>query len=193
MKDIKDCAEFYSSLLNKEFVFTLETDIKFKLVFSKKNFHHLLGLGKLTDIAELNLNNNYADIIFGKILNGTISPEKISNSANYYKIENRIKHFEQIVDMLDSGKCKIIVDFNKDIVPDGTNLKFTKYILYIHKNDDYLLFTLGDKGKGIYPETFFYENSKRYLTNQIFLDVIDIEVIEKKKKNKVKNRTNKKK
>ena len=193
MKDIKDCAEFYSSLLNKEFVFTLETDIKFKLVFSKKNFHHLLGLGKLTDIAELNLNNNYADIIFGKILNGTISPEKISNSPNYFKIENRIKHFEQIVDMLDSGKCKIIVDFNKDIVPDGTNLKFTKYILYIHKNDDYLLFTLGDKGKGIYPETFFYENSKRYLTNQIFLDVIDIEVIEKKKKNKVKNRTNKKK
>lgn len=192
MKDIKDCAEFYSSLLNKEFVFTLETDIKFKLVFSKKNFHHLLGLGKLTDIAELNLNNNYADIIFGKILNGTIPPNKISNSTNYFKIENRINHFEQIADMLDSGKCKIIVDFNKDIVPDGTNLKFTKYILYIHKNDDYLLFTLGDKGKGIYPETFFYENSKRYLTNQNFLDVIDIEVIEKKNKKQSKNKSNKK-
>lgn len=181
MKDIKECAEFYCSLLNKKYIFTLENNIKFELIFLKSNFHHLLGLGKLTDISELNLKNNYADIVFKKILKGEISPQKISKSCFYHKIEKRVLYFDKITDMLNPDKCKIIIDFDKSLVSNGTNLKFTKYILYIHKNDDYIFFTLGEKNNGIYPETFFYESSKRYTDNQNLLDVLDISVVEKEK------------
>ena len=183
MKDIKECAEFYKSFLNKDYIFTLEGDIKFKIFFVKGNFHHLLGLGKLKDIEELNIEKNKADKIYKDILSGDISIEKIENSVFYYKILNRVENFQNITDLLDIDKCKIIIDFDRNLL-DDTNLINTKYILFKHKNDGYIHLTLGDKGKGIYPETFFYEGSKRYITEQVLLDIIDIEIVTHAKKKK---------
>ena len=82
--------------------------------------------------------------------------------------------------MLNIEKCKIIIDFDKNLL-DKTNLINTVYILFKHKKDGYVHLTLGDKGKGIYPETFFYENSKRYTSEQTLLDIIDIEILDKRK------------
>ncbi len=180
MNDVKECAELYKTLLNKDYIFTLEQGIKFKLFFKMGNFHHLLGLGKLTDIENLNLKKNSPEDIYKKILNGTITQKMIESSSFYHKIENRIVNFQSILDLLNIEKCKIIIDFDKNLL-DKTNLINTVYILFKHKKDGYVHLTLGDKGKGIYPETFFYENSKRYTSEQTLLDIIDIEILDKRK------------
>lgn len=182
MKDIRECAELYSTLLDKNYIFTLEGDISFKLFFKDSNFVHLLGLGKLTDVEQLQTQSQAA--IFKDILTGDLSHNLICNSSKFSRIENRILHFQEITDMLNADKCKIIIDFNAGLVP-YSELKNTEYILYRHIGNGYTHFTLGNKGKGIYPETFFYENSKRYIDGQQLLDVKDIEIrdIKKKKKN----------
>ncbi len=179
MKDIKECAKLYKTLLNKDYIFTLEQGIKFKLFFKMGNFHHLLGLGKLKDIENLNLKRNKAEDIYKKILKGDIKPDLIEKSSFYQLIKDRIENFQGITDLLDANKCKILIDFDKELL-ESTNLTNTKYILYKHKNDGYLHLTLGDIGKGIYPETFFFENSKRYISEQTLLDIIDIEILDRK-------------
>lgn len=180
MEDIKECAELYETLLNKDYIFTLEQGIQFKLFFKKSNFHHLLGLSKLTDVENLSLNRNTAEDIYKKILKGDITSRMIENSSFYHKIKNRIVNFQNILDLLNIEKCKIIIDFDKSLL-DKTNLVNTVYILYRHKNDGYVHLTLGDKGEGIYPETFFCENSKRYTSGQTLLDIVDIKILDRRK------------
>ncbi len=179
MKDIRECAELYSTLLYKDYIFTLEGDISFKLYFKDDNFAHLLGLGKLKDIEQLQ--TQAQGKIYKDILNGDISHSLICNSSKYSRIEDRIQHFEEITNMLDADKCKIIIDFDPTLVP-NTELKNTEYVLYRHIKNGYAHFTIGSKGHKIYPETFFYENSKRYVNGQHLLDVYNIEVKEFRRK-----------
>ncbi len=179
MENIQECAKYYKCLLGKEYIFTLEDGFKFSFYFQPSNFHHLLGLHKLTDVRDVW--NGKPARVFNNILNGYISVDKIENSAKYYIISNRVKHFEKTTDMLDKEKSKIIIDFNRDLVS-GTDLINTKYILYrdISLYDEgiggYANLTIGEKQNKIYPETFFYEDSKKYISEQILLDIIDIEV-----------------
>ena len=100
---------------------------------------------------------------------------EIKNSVFYNRIEDRISYFERIFDMLDVNKSKIIVDYDKSIVS-NSKLHNTKYILYREIKSSYLLLTIGDRGKGEYPETLLFEISKKYLTGQQLLDVIDIRI-----------------
>ena len=179
MKNIQECAKFYSILTGKDYIFTLENDIKFKIYFLPGAFYHLIGLHKLSDLNSLKSNN--PTTVYKDILNGNISVETIENSSFYYKIADRIAHFEKIADMLDKEKSKIIIDFNRELI-NGTELINTKYILYrdisLYSNDlsGYANLTIGERQNKIYPETFFYERSKRYISEQILLDVIDIEI-----------------
>ena len=38
------------------------------------------------------------------------------------------------------------------------------------------MLTIGKNSKQYYPETFFYEDSNRYINEQILLDIVDISV-----------------
>lgn len=181
MKDIKECAEFYKTLMRKDYVFTLENGIKFKIFFKSGNFYHLIGLHKLVDIKQLTDANTSPDKIFKDILSGRISVEAIEKSAFYNRISDRVKYFEKITDMLDKHKSKIIIDFDPALV-EGTELKNTEYILYRHLNSGYANLTIGEKNGSTYPETFFAEDSKRYISEQNLLDILDIEIIEGHKK-----------
>ncbi len=181
MKNIKECAEFYNTLLHKDYIFTLENGIQFTIFFKPNNFYHLVGLHKLTDIKRT-FDGKAHDKIFKDILSGKISTTAIEKSVFYNRICNRITYFEQIADMLDKEKSKIIIDFNPSLIP-GTDLLNTKYILYRHLHSGYANLTIGEKDKKTYPETFFVENSKRYISGQDLLDIYSIEIIERKKKN----------
>ncbi len=182
MKDIQECAKFYKTLMRKDYIFTLENGIVFKLFFKASNFYHLIGLHKLKDIRQLSGDSVAPDRIYKDILSGSISVKTIENSSYYTKIADRIEHFEKIADMLDKDKCKIIIDFDASVVQGGTDLLKTKYILYRLVNLSYANLTIGEDEKGPYPETFFFEVSKKYISEQNLLDVENIEVIEKGKK-----------
>lgn len=181
VKDIRECAEFYKSLMRKDYLFTLENGINFKIFFKASGFYHLIGLHKLTDIRQLTDNSVSPDKLYKDILNGRKSSAIIEKSAFYSRISDRIKHFERIADMLDKEKSKIIIDFDPELI-EGTELKNTKYILYRHLKSGYANLTLGEKDSFVYPETFFFEDSKRYISEQILLDILNIEIIEKGKK-----------
>lgn len=180
MKNIQECAKLYKTLLNKEYIFTLENDYTFSIVFKQSNFYHLTGLHKLTDIRRLfGLKTSY-DNIYKNILSGKINYQSIEKSIFYERIKNRIEYFETITDMLNKDKSKIIIDFDRNLV-DGTELINTKYILYRIISDGYANLTIGENQSKIYPETFFVENSKKYISEQTLLDIKNIEIIERKK------------
>ncbi len=181
MKDIQECAKYYKTLMRKDYVFTLENDIKFKIFFKSSNFYHLIGLHKLVDIKQLTDANVSPDKIFKDILSGRISVETIEKSVFYDRIRDRVKYFEKITDMLDKYKSKIIIDFDPELV-EGTELKNTEYILFRHLSSGYANLTIGEKNGFTYPETFFAEDSKRYISEQNLLDILDIEIIEGRKK-----------
>ena len=181
MKDIQECAKFYKTLMHKDFVFTLENGVKFKIFFKPSNFYHLIGLHKLTDVRQLTDANASYSKIYKDIISGRISTKIIESSAFYNKISDRVKYFEKITDMLDKQKSKIIIDFAPELV-DGTELKNTEYILFRHLNSRYANLTIGKNDDYIYPETFFAEDSKRYISEQTLLDIVDIEIIESFKK-----------
>ncbi len=110
MNDVRKCVQFYSGLMNKSYIFTLEGDITFKLLFRERNFVHLLGLHKLKDIEELNKNKN-AEKIYKDILSGELSHDTICKSKFYHLIAERITYFKEIeiCSMLTNAKSLLIL------------------------------------------------------------------------------------
>lgn len=180
---IKDCAAAYQKLLNKKYIFTLEGNVSFTLEFSPAYFFHLLGLEKLTDIAQFR--NAKPGKVFKDILSGKIPEQLVHNSHRYALISERVECFVHLPDMLhyDSSN-KIIVDFDVNKLGFPSKLNNTKYILYKRiENNRVCHLTIGSKQK-LYPETFIVENGSPYLSNQIMLDILDIKIIERKTKQK---------
>lgn len=181
MGTLEQCVKTFDSLLYKEYILTLENGLKVIIHFEKGNFYHLIGLHKLTDLPQLCGKDSSASKIYKDIRRGKIAHKDICKSQFYYKIENRINYFSFTPDLLHS---KIIIDFDKSKLSYETELQNTQYILFKRLPHGYAHLTLGDKGMGIYPETFFYEPSKRYTTDQKFLDVIRVQIIDKEKNRK---------
>lgn len=182
MKDVKECAKLYKQLLNKSYKFKLENGIEFTIYFSQNNFFHLIGLHKLTDLSRIaNLSKT---VVFKKILKGDISQKYIEKSEHYKKIENRIKYFENMLDMFDITKTKIIVDFNPLLLNFDSELLRTKYILYKRLDNGCAHTTIGQESKKLYPETFFFDKTNVYLSKQNLLGIKSITVINRKAEDK---------
>lgn len=177
MNTISECAKLYETILKKEYIFTIENNIKISIYFSASNFYHLLGLEKLSDITQLK--NKKPNQIYKQILNGRITDTLVSNSKYYHLIESRVKNFETLLDLLSFDKSnKIIIDFDLNKLNFKTKLTFTKYILYKRSNTDYIHLTIGLKNK-LYPETFIVENGSTYVSGQTMLDILSIDIIER--------------
>ena len=168
-KDIFECAQFYKTLLHKKYTITLENNFEFSFYFTPDNFFHLIGLGKLKDINYFKGKNK--NLIFKKILKKEIPLESIEKHKNYCKIINRVKYFERIDKLLDKKHSKIIIDFDSD-----NKLLKTVFIFYAHEKSGYTHLTIGKDNAKYYPETFIYEDSKRYISGQELLNIIDIKI-----------------
>ncbi len=73
---------------------------------------------------------------------------------------------------------KIIIDFDRNKLSFDSYLKNTKYILYKRTDDKYIHLTIGNKAV-LYPETFIVENGGTYVSEQIMLDILSIDIIER--------------
>lgn len=74
---------------------------EFYLTFDKADFHHLLGLHKLKDIAQIQ--RGMREKIFDKILNGFINETLIRKSAYYEQMKDRIVPLIGLEEMLDGN------------------------------------------------------------------------------------------
>lgn len=185
MSSLWECVELYQTLLSKDYLFTLENNISFKLFFNPNNFVHLLGLEKLRDITYFK--NNSSGNLFKLITEKQIDDSAISKSQYYSIIKSRIDYFKYLPDLLTFDKSnKIIVDFDFDKLPFTTKLHNTKFILYKRIGNVYIHLTIGNK-KTLYPETFIVEQSSQYLSEQTMLDILNIEVRNTKLKKKGNN------
>ena len=170
--NIQDCAKLYSTFLKKRYYVKLANGLTLEFEFSPTYFKHLLGLHKLKDISRLDGKSN--NKIFEDILSGNIKQSTLRISNFYNKIADRIEHFEQIISMLDISKSnKLIINFDKNLVS-NCKLNNTKFILYNRESVGYSMLTIAKDSKKYYPETFIYENGKRYINKQTLVDIVDI-------------------
>lgn len=136
MDKLKECALIFKSLLNIEYKIILGRkgiQTEFSLNFKETDFHHLVGLQKLTDTPYA---KGLGDKIFNDILNNDLTYDMISLSKFFFRKKNllgvkeRIDSFLNIIELLDSNdscfkysenrnkysniKCEYILE-NKDL------------------------------------------------------------------------------
>lgn len=177
---LSQCVVKFQELLSNDYYLTLEDGTELHILFQKKHFKHLLGLHKLVDMPDISRAN--ATAMYHAILNQKITQKRIERSVWYYKIKERIEHFPQIESVF--GK-KVIVDFNASLL-EKCELK-AEYILYSEldeKYTEYIHLAIGHSVKGFYPESFFYEPSRQYLSGQVILNIDHIQIIPHEKNKK---------
>lgn len=174
MDELKKCVQAYEELINKNYILTLENDIKIEIPFKAHHFYHLIGLQYLTDdiVQVRKTPTQTATSIYRSIKKEHITYDDISKSKYIGKIQDRILNFPNIKDVLSH---KIIIDFDPTKV-ERTSVK-AKYILYKPYERTYLHLFLAADDNIFYPESFIYEPSNYYISGQNLLDIKDVEIL----------------
>ncbi len=181
------CFLKYSELMKKNYIYTIDGGIKFKLIFKKANFAHLIGLHKLIDIEIFkslgegkNFKKGIADVIFRKISKKEITYNYLENSKYIDEISDRIKYFIDIDDVLFS---EILINFDGSKI--NSKLK-SDMILYSKNGQIYLHLCIFNKSGKTYPESFFPRGDNNYIKNQIKKLIRKIEIEDLKTKGIIK-------
>lgn len=106
---IQKSAVAFQALLNYEYHFIIGRKGKIKefyLSFDKADFHHLLGLHKLRDIAQIQ--QGMREKVYDKIVCGEISEILIKKSSYYEQMESRIVPLISLEQMLDGNNLIFI-------------------------------------------------------------------------------------
>ena len=183
MGQIEKTISVYERLAKREYKITVEDGTKFALVFSKRHYHHLVGYHYLTDIVSVANPPNGRTRFYRQLKNGKIIEEQIIKSHLFKNIEERVRYFSNIEDILSASDCKIIVDFDKTKADSEINAKY-----FLYKRDGnplkgeavtyYSLFIgYDDNKKSYYPATYIVEHSTKYINGQTLLNC-KIEVVE---------------
>jgi hypothetical protein len=171
-----EASEAYEKILKKDYTYKLANGEIVKLFFTPGNFHHLIGLQKLTDIAEVSKDKKNVRRIYKEIRNKKIIYETISKSEFLEKMEKRLRNFQDIRDVIYS---KAIVDFDKSKVRasklEGSILLFDE--LLTENNILSVIKKVNSNGDIKYnPESFLVQKDDYYFKDQIILDVVDFDV-----------------
>lgn len=156
-------------LLLKNFVIEIEDGQRVPFHFTVANIFHLLGLHYITDMPNISGAKNKGSLV-NLLRKDERLFQQIKKSSQYEEVRARMESFSKISEMLLTDKCKIIIKFDKSLVPE-TTIK-SCYLLY--KTEDrntYHILGLASKVNGIfYPETYFVEQSKYYVNGQELLN-----------------------
>ena len=105
MADILQAVQAYQKLLDVEYQILLgkkNKQIILSINFEKLHFYHLAGLHYLKDLADTLKGDR--EIVFEKILNGTISQTELEGSIHYPEIKDRIDYLIYLEDIMDSNE-----------------------------------------------------------------------------------------
>ena len=158
------CALAYEKLLDIEYYIIIGRKGKLThltLSFSKWDFHHLLGLGKLQDLALARQNREQ---VFEEILRGKIAYETLERSAYLAQIENRFQPFSEIETILDDNR--LVFHYLKKSNP--FSIIDADYLLpTVHREDVVYLFISESEQAGSYfCRSFFPRTGRDYTKNQ---------------------------
>lgn len=174
-----ESAKVFDNLLSKDFVLVLENGLSLRVVFKREQFYHLAGLHKLEDLPELAINKRMsAGAIYKRIIRGELTEKHLKKSSFYFKVEQRIKQFALVKSLLNA---QVVIDFDDKLLSEA-KLK-ADYLLFKRLDSGaYLHLALRITGEISAPISFFYEQSKMYITGQKLLDVVEVRVEERKSK-----------
>ena len=169
MTDIDKVAAAIQSLLGKDYTLEIENGAVVRFKFQMYNFYHLLGLHYLTDLPDV-ARNRHIDEVVKKVLNGKIPLSHLQKSLYFNKIESRISNLHLLREMLICDACQIVVNFDPGLLP-KSSIK-SEYLLFRREGMcTYYLFGIAHDDSGrYYPETFFVEPSRYYISGQELLN-----------------------
>lgn len=156
----------FQALLNYEYHFIIGRKGKireFYLTFDKGDFHHLIGLHKLKDIAQIQ--QGMREKVFDKILSGEISELLIRKSSYYEQMESRIVPLISLEKMLDGNN--LIFRYNEKI--QKFSLIKADYLLEGNSKDIPIYLFLGARNENEKEQmcrTFFRIEEKDYTIGQ---------------------------
>ena len=114
MDKLQLCAKAFQKLLEYEYHFIIGRKGKlreFYLNFDKADFHHLSGLHKLKDIAQIQQGKR--NKIFDQIISGEITQVLIEKSVYYEQMQGRIFPLTDLEKMLDDNQ--MIFRYNEKV------------------------------------------------------------------------------
>ena len=112
---LQECANAFQRLLVYEYHFIIGRKgqkREFKLSFQESDFHHLAGLHKLKDIAQIQ--QGMREKIFQKIIMGKITLKQLEKSVYFGEMKERILPLSGLEGMLDDNS--MIFRYNEKIL-----------------------------------------------------------------------------
>lgn len=164
MDKLYDCANAFEKLLDIQYRIIVGRKGKATelcIGFSKLDFHHLMGLGKLKD---LRIATHNRSIVFDEIISRKITYETISKSRYLSLIENRFRPLTQIETLFDDNR--LIFRYNKKInqfsLIEADYLLSTPYA----ENDIYIFISKQKNTEQYFCRSFFPKEQKDYTKGQ---------------------------
>lgn len=143
------------------------------LRFSREHYHHLAGFQHLTDMPNI-AQPWRKDEFYTQLSKRKISAEKIKKSAKYSDIEERIKDFAVIEQIMAAGDGKIIVEFDPTKTDTVIEAQFHLYRRegnpFKGEGTFYTLFLDRGQGDVYFPVTYIVEHSNLYVKDQKMYD-----------------------
>lgn len=158
------CALAFEKLLNIQYRMIIGRKgkaVELLVGFSKLDFHHLMGLGKLKDLRLATMNR---ETVFAEILKGKISYEIISKSRYIHLIENRFQPLACIEQLFDDNR--LIFRYNPKL--NRFSLIEADYLLTCPyaENDIYVFLAKKNGADGYFCRSFFPKEQKDYTKGQ---------------------------
>lgn len=163
MDKLQECARNFAALLTKEYYIIIGRKgkkIAIRLDFTKWDFHHLAGLGKLKDlhIARQNRATVFDDIIAGKI-----SCQTLAKSEFFPQIADRLEPLARIEQLLDANQ--LIFRYSKK--RNHFSLIEADFLLSINNdNKEIYIFIAENQLKKYFCRSFFPKDKKDYTYGQ---------------------------
>lgn len=166
MDILQECAVAFQTLLSYEYHFVIGRKgqtREFYLNFDKADFHHLAGLHKLRDIAQIQ--HGMREKVFSQILDGRITLSLLEKSAYYDQMSGRILPLIKLEQMLDDNQ--LIFRYNEKA--HKFSLIKADYLLEGQANDIASFLFLGKRSDNEEKQmcrTFFRIEDKDYTQGQ---------------------------
>lgn len=164
MDKLYDCVNAFEKLLDIQYRIIVGRKGKATelcIGFSKLDFHHLMGLGKLKDLRIATRNRG---IVFDEILSRKTTYKTISQSRYLHLIENRFQPLAQIETLFDDNRLifRYNIKVNRFSLIEADYLLSTPYA----ETDIYIFIAKQDDTERYFCRSFFPKEQKDYTKGQ---------------------------
>lgn len=174
MEQIKKSIEVWEELRKHKYRISVEDGTMFELCFATKYYHHLAGFQHLTDYPTVAEPRHGTARFYSQLRAGAIKSD-LSRSSFYHDIEDRLVHFNDLLDILSAGSAKLIVAFDRGKASSEIRAKYHLFKREgnpLYESATYCTLFIGhDVARDTYyPATYVVEHSPLYIRNQVILE-----------------------